>query len=310
MAKQKQEEFRILTARQHVRERIGMYMGSSSKESIERFVLGEWKAVEYVPALTKMIDEILDNAIDEAIRTNFKKANKINVTVNEATNTITVNDNGRGIPHDKIHDEASNKKIQRPVAAWTRVNAGTSFDDERVTIGTNGVGSAATNFLSTSFQGKTWSGGNLLEVTCTDGGNTVNVKEKKRAGSGTEVSFTPDFSLFETNSLSTLGTLDLLEDRLISLSMSFPEIRFSLNNKRIAINDLKKYALQYSEDTVIDKSDNLSFFFAPSEDGFRTTSYINGVNTRQGGIYVEHLVNNTVDELITLIKRKHKIEVA
>ncbi len=309
MAKQ-QEEFRILTARQHVRERIGMYMGSSSKESIERFVLGEWKAVEYVPALTKMIDEILDNAIDEAIRTNFKKANKINVTVNEATNTITVNDNGRGIPHDKIHDEASNKKIQRPVAAWTRVNAGTSFDDERVTIGTNGVGSAATNFLSTSFQGKTWSGGNLLEVTCTDGGNTVNVKEKKRAGSGTEVSFTPDFSLFETNSLSTLGTLDLLEDRLISLSMSFPEIRFSLNNKRIAINDLKKYALQYSEDTVIDKSDNLSFFFAPSEDGFRTTSYINGVNTRKGGIYVEHLVNNTVDELITLIKRKHKIEVA
>ena len=75
------EEFRILTARQHVRERIGMYMGSSSKESIERFVLGEWKAVEYVPALTKMIDEILDNAIDEAIRTNFKKANKINVIV-------------------------------------------------------------------------------------------------------------------------------------------------------------------------------------------------------------------------------------
>ena len=77
----KQEEFRILTARQHVRERIGMYMGSAAKESIERFVLGEWKSVDYVPALSKMIDEILDNAIDEAIRTNFKKANKINVSI-------------------------------------------------------------------------------------------------------------------------------------------------------------------------------------------------------------------------------------
>jgi len=75
------EQFRILTARQHVRERIGMYMGSSSKESIERFVLGQWKSAEYVPALSKMIDEILDNAIDEAIRTNFKYANKINVSV-------------------------------------------------------------------------------------------------------------------------------------------------------------------------------------------------------------------------------------
>ena len=92
--------------------------------------------------------------------------------------------------------------------------------------------------------------------------------------------------------------------------MSFPEIRFSLNNKRIAINDLKKYANQFSEDTIIEKTPNLSFFFAPSEDGFRTTSYINGVNTRQGGTYVEHIVNNTVDELVTLIKRKHKIEVA
>lgn len=305
----KQEEFRILTARQHVRERIGMYMGSSAKESVERFVLGEWKQIDYVPALSKMIDEILDNSIDEAIRTNFKKANRINVSINEATNTIVVSDNGRGIPQDTIHDEESGKKIQRPVAAWTRVNAGTSFDDERVTIGTNGVGSAATNFLSASFQGRTWSGGNLLEVTCTDGGNTVNVKEKKRAGSGTEVSFCPDFELFEANTLQDHGTLDLLQDRLISLSMSFPEIRFTLNNKRIAINDLKKYAAQFGETTIIEKSTNLSLFFAPSEDGFRTTSYINGVNTRQGGAYVEHIVNNVVDELVTMVKRKHKIEV-
>ena len=66
------EQFRILTARQHVRERIGMYMGSSSKEEIERFVLGHWTKAKYVPALSKMVDEILDNSIDEAIRTNFK----------------------------------------------------------------------------------------------------------------------------------------------------------------------------------------------------------------------------------------------
>ena len=70
------EQFRILTARQHVRERIGMYMGSSSQEEIERFVMGQWKTARYVPALSKMVDEILDNSIDEAIRTKFKYANK------------------------------------------------------------------------------------------------------------------------------------------------------------------------------------------------------------------------------------------
>jgi DNA topoisomerase-2 len=306
MTEQK-EEFRILTARQHVRERIGMYMGSSAKEEVERFILGQWKKVTYVPALSKMVDEILDNSIDESIRTNFKYANKISVTIDK--NKITIADNGRGIPHDVIFDEATNQKIKRPVAAWTKVNAGTSFDDERVTIGTNGVGSAATNFLSANFVGKTWTKGNLIVVTCKDGAEHIDVKESKKDGSGTEVSFVADFQLFEVDNLDELDTLSLIEDRLISLQMAFPEIAFSFNKKRIKVNDLKKYSAMYGEHSIIEKTENLSFFFGPSEDGFRTTSYVNGVNTRQGGSYVDFVVNGVVDELIVLIKRKYKIEV-
>ena len=56
------EQFRILTARQHVRERIGMYMGSSSQEEIERFILGEWKKATYVPALSSISSTIFDSA--------------------------------------------------------------------------------------------------------------------------------------------------------------------------------------------------------------------------------------------------------
>jgi len=302
------EEFRILTARQHVRERIGMYMGSSSKEEIERFVLGEWKKATYVPALSKMVDEILDNAIDEAIRTQFKYANKINVSIDG--DKVIVTDNGRGIPQDEVFDEQTGQKILRPVAAWTKVNAGTSFDDERVTIGTNGVGSAATNFLSTKFVGKTWQNGKLIQVECKDGAEKTDVKEKQKDGNGTEVAFIADFSLFEVDNLAELDTVALIEDRLISLQMAFPEIAFSFNKRRIKVTDLKKYAALYSESCVIEKSSDLSFFFAPSEDGFRTNSYVNGVNTRQGGNYVDFVVNNVVDELVSMIKRKHKVEVA
>jgi DNA gyrase/topoisomerase IV subunit B len=304
------ENFRILTARQHVRERIGMYMGSSSQEEIERFVMGEWKVARYVPALSKMIDEILDNSIDEAIRTNFKYANKIDVSI-KMDNSITVTDNGRGIPQDEIYDETSKEKILRPVAAWTKVNAGTSFDDNRVTIGTNGVGSAATNFLSTKFVGKTWREWNRVEVKCSDGGEHVNVIIKECGSeSGTEVSFTPDFSLFEVESINQLDTISLVEDRLVGLQMAFPEIAFSFNKKRIKVNDLKKYSALFSDKCVIEKSDNVSFFFAPSEDGFRSNSFVNGVNTRQGGTYVDYIVNGIIDELGVLIKRRHKIEVA
>ena len=301
------EQFRILTARQHVRERIGMYMGSSSQEDIERFVLGEWRKAKYVPALSKMVDEILDNAIDEAIRTNFKYANKINVSIRG--DSITVTDNGRGIPQDKIFDETSKEELLRPVAAWTKVNAGTSFDDERVTIGTNGVGSAATNFLSESFSGKTWSNKKYIQVDCKDGADTLKIKTGDRAGHGTEVTFTPDFSLFEVESLEQLDTITLIEDRLISLQMAFPEIQFSFNKKRVKVKDIKQYAALFSDTTILEKTDNLSYFIAPSEDGFRTNSFINGVNTRQGGTYIDVFMNAIIDELVVKIKRRHKVEV-
>ena len=306
-----EEVFQILTPRSHVRQRIGMYMGSAAREEVERFVLGSWKTAVYVPALSKMIDEILDNSIDEAIRTNFKFANKIDVSING--NSVTVSDNGRGIPQEEVFDSTTQEKILRPVAAWTRVNAGTSFDDERVTIGTNGVGSSATNFLSTEFTGRTWQNDNLLEVNCNDGGLNTKVKMKKRGGSGTEVSFTPDFAMFEVDSIDSLDTVELVQDRLTSLQMAFPEITFSFNKKRIQIRDMKRYAEMFIEDgasVVIEKSENLSLFFAASNDGFRTNSFINGVNTRQGGTYVEHLVNNIVDELLVIIKKKHKVEVS
>ena len=302
------EDFKILTARQHVRERIGMYMGSSAQEEVERFVMGEWKTAKYVPALSKMIDEILDNAIDEAIRTNFKYANKIDVSV-RMDGAIIITDNGRGIPQNSVYDETTDRSIPQAEAAWTRVNAGTSFDDERVTIGTNGVGSAATNFLSSKFTGKTWSNGKLITVACKDGANQIQLKESTREGNGTEVLFVPDFELFEANSLGDLDTVALLEDRLISLQMAFPEIAFSFNKRRIKVNNLKKYAELFGPSSIMEKTDNLSFFITTSEDGFRTNLCINGVNTRQGGSYVDFVINQIVDELVVMVKRKHKIEV-
>lgn len=302
------EKFEILTPREHVQRRIGMYMGSAAKEQVERFVMGEWKVATYVPALTKMIDEILDNSVDEAIRTKFEYANKIDVTVRG--NRVAVMDNGRGIPQEDVLDATTGTKIPRPVAAWTKTNAGTSFNDDRVTIGTNGVGSAATNFLSAEFVGQTWRDGTKITVQCLDGGAKVDVKKSKHDGHGTMVHFVPDFKWFETKSLDELDTLTLLEDRLVSLQLAFPEIKFTLNGKRLIHPDLRRYAELFTKgSTVIVKEDNLAFFFSASDDGFRTTSYVNGVNTRQGGAYVDWLTNGVVDELVAMIKRKHKIEV-
>jgi DNA topoisomerase-2 len=91
--------------------------------------------------------------------------------------------------------------------------------------------------------------------------------------------------------------------------MAFPEIAFSFNKRRIKVNNLKKYSEMFAEEAIVEKTDNLSFFITSSEDGFRTNSFVNGVNTRQGGTYVDFIMNGILDELVTMIKRKHKIEV-
>lgn len=303
------DKFEILSPRDHCRIRPGMYLGSTSVELREHFLMGVWKEIKYIPALSKMIDEIIDNSIDEAIRTKFKFANKIDVSIEG--DSVIVTDNGRGIPQDLIPDPETGKKIPRAVAAWTKNNAGTSFGENRVTIGSHGLGSALVNYMSVEFIGKTWQNGTLLEVHCTDGCLETKVSEKSKSGSGTSVRFQPDFSLFEVSSLSDLNTVELIEDRLTSLNLAFPEISFSFNGKKIPIKDLKGYSDLFGEGSVIlSRTENLSFFIKSSEDGFRSTSYINGVNTRLGGAYVDFLMNGIVEELAVIIKKKHKIEIA
>ena len=303
------EKFKILDSRSHVRLRVGMYLGSTSVEEVEQFLFGKWTKVRYTPAIVKMINEILDNSIDEHIRTAGKFATKIDVTIDDSS--VTVADNGRGIPQEEVHTPEG-EVILRPVAAWTRVNAGTSFEAERTSIGANGVGSAATNFMSSSFTGTTWSNGNCLTVMCKDGSAEIKTKMTKKTGNGTSVTFAPDFSLFECDSFAGQDIADLIEDRLMGLQMAFPAVTFSFNGKKISVKNIKQYAELFAGEgasVIAEKSDNLTFFFTSSEDGFRSNSFINGVNTRLGGTYVDFIGNAVADELLVMIKKKHKVDI-
>jgi DNA gyrase/topoisomerase IV subunit B len=304
------EQFEILSARDHVRRRTGMYLGSTANEDISRFVLGEWKTVSYVPALLKMVDEILDNSIDEAIRTKFKHANEISVSLQKLS--VSVTDNGRGIPQDKITDTETGEIILRPVAAWTRVRAGTSFDDNRVTIGANGVGSSCVNFMSKTFIGKTWSGGNSVEIRSTNGAENTAVLEGREKGNGTSVEFRPDFTLLGVDSLNDGDHVDLIHDRLNSLQIAFPEIKFKLNGKLVRARNIKQYSEMYTdegESFVNVSRDDVVFVITNSKEGFRQNGYINGVNTRLGGSYNDYVINGISDEMIKMIKRKYKVDV-
>jgi len=259
-----------------------------------------------------MVDEILDNCIDEAIHTQFKYANEI--TVNGQKTNVTVTDNGRGIPQDEITDTETGEKMVRPVAAWTRVRAGTSFDDNRVTIGANGVGSACVNFMSKAFNGSTWRDKKMIRVNCLSGAETVMVDTRSTtSGSGTEVEFYPDFSLLGVNNLDEGDHRDLIHDRLNSLQIAFPEIKFKLNGKLVKARNVTQYSKLYAgEDgsSVVMSRDDVVFMISHSKDGYRQNGYINGVNTRLGGAYNDYVINGFTDEMVRMIKRKYKVEVS
>lgn len=304
------DEFQILSARSHVRLRTGVYLGSTTFEEVDRFVLGQWRTTQYVPALLKMVDEIIDNSVDEAIRTKFKYANEI--TVNVQKKSVKVTDNGRGIPLDEITDSESGEIFLRPVAAWTRLQAGSNFTEgERNLAGMNGVGSACVNFMSCLFVGQTWRDGRLVEVRSTNGAENTMVMESKASGNGTSVEFHPDFELLGVDSFEDGDHIELIHDRLNSLQIAFPEIKFKINGKLVKATNLKQYAELFSGENsyVTQQRENLAMIVTSSSDGYRQNGYVNGVNTRLGGSYNDYVINSVIDEMLTMIKRKYKVEV-
>lgn len=299
----KQNIIKMLNDKEHVMLNYDMYIGSIAMEDREILSHGKFITKRIVPGLQKIGDEILDNAIDEAIRTGFKFANQIDVTV--TSSEMTVQDNGRGLPQgDVVTPEGDT--IPGPVAAWTRARTGGNFEKGRTTIGKNGVGSALTNFFSDKFVGETCDGVNTVQVFCTNNADNISHKVKKGGKQGTKVSFVPDFEKFNVPRFDE-SIIEVFESRIQTLAVAFPEITFKFNGKKVS-NNVKNFVKEFGV-TIEHKTDNTLIFFAKGEDGLKNCSFVNGVHTKNGGSHVEDLVNNVADALIPMIKRKHKVEV-
>lgn len=305
------DEFKILSDRDHMLMRPDMYIGSINEEGVTMICNFEYKTLKVVPGLLKIINEIIDNSVDEAIRTNFKHANQINVNIEEdklhGEWSISVEDNGRGIPSVKYDG------IYQAEAAWTRAKSGTSFTDNRTTIGMNGVGSFATNCFSKEFIGKSSDGKKEITVYCKDSCDPTKiiVNERNKTGkTGTSIEFRPNLDLFKVNTISD-AHLDVIEDRLINLSICYPNIKFKFNNKAVNPGTLNSIAKKFDDSALAFTFDQTKIIVGPAGDDseFRFLSYINGLNLKNGGVHIDYLVGQIASELQPQIKKKWKIDV-
>ena len=304
-------KYKKLTDIEHVLLRPGMYVGSIKHrtDDISIYDDGRFKteSVTYNPAFLKIFDEIVSNSVDEH-RRDPKKLNQLNVSVDTTTGDVIVRDNG-GIIVEK-HPE-HNEWI--PELIFSNLKAGSNFDDseERLVAGTNGVGSTLTNIFSKSFIVKTSDGKKSFSQkfvnNMTDREEPEVVKARSRKGF-TEISFTPDFARFEMNAIDK-HHMKMLQKRVIDLAACNPKLKVTFNNEDHTFKSFEEYCNLYTEDVIYVEGPRWKIGIAPSNGSMQQVSFVNSVETSDGGTHVDYIANQIVNHLRALIKKKHKIDV-
>jgi DNA gyrase subunit B len=202
------DSIKVLGGMEAVRKRPAMYIGSTGELGLHHLVY-----------------EVVDNSVDEALAGH---ADKIEVSIH-LDNSITVIDNGRGIPVDNM--DIDGEKIPAAQVVMTTLHAGGKFDSNsyKVSGGLHGVGVSCVNALSEELDLEIWRDGFTWEQTYSKGEPTSKLKKagatKKR---GTRVHFLPDKSIFT----ATDYNFDTLSQRLRELAFLNKGLVISLTDER------------------------------------------------------------------------------
>ena len=279
------ENIQVLEGLEAVRKRPAMYIGDISSKGLHHLVY-----------------EVVDNSIDEALA---GYCDHIEVTINE-DNSITVQDNGRGIPVD-YHEKEKKSALE---VVMTVLHAGGKFDkgSYKVSGGLHGVGVSCVNALSTHMTTQVFRNGKIYQQEYSCGHPLYSVKEVGTTDiTGTRQQFWPDDTIFT----ETVYNYDILATRMRELAYLNAGIKISLTDLRVKDEEGNaKKEIFYSEEGLkefvryVDSSRehfmNDVIYINTEKQGtpvevaimYNTSynenvhSYVNNINTTEGGTHL------------------------
>ena len=279
-------DIQVLEGLEAVRKRPGMYIGTTDVKGLHHLV---W--------------EIVDNSIDEALAGYCKN---IEVIVNK-DNSITVKDDGRGIPVD-IHPKTGLSTVE---TVYTVLHAGGKFGGGgyKVSGGLHGVGASVVNALSSWVEVKVFKNGKIYFIRFEKGGHTVEklheIGDCEPNRTGTTVTFKPDPEIFDT----TIYDYETLKVRIRELAFLNRGLRITLRDDRDeedttgdtflyegGISEYVKFINQnktpINDDIIHLEGQDSGVFFEVAlqyNDGYSDNiySFVNNINTHDGGTHEE-----------------------
>lgn len=306
---------------EHVLKRPDSYVGSTSLVAEEYWLLNadasgfEKRIVRYSPALLKIFDEVLVNAIDR--NSLFpKEVTSIKIDVDTSTGAITIENNG---PLGGVAVVENGKEnAYNPELVFGHLLTSTNYDDsqKRIVGGRNGYGAKLANIYSQDFAIKVKDPVNKVLYTqkwmknMSVRGEPM-VKAYASATASVSVTFTPDWKRFHMDGMDA-AIVDVFRKRAWDAAVcTSPQCRIKWCGEPIPALTFEKFAKMHTglEKMLTVVTDRWTVSIGPSPDSsFEQVSFVNGISTTKGGTHVDHAASVVSAGVIAELSKKIQLK--
>lgn len=312
------ESVQKLSHIEHVLKRPDSYVGPVDAVREPYWVLSGKKfkktTTKYSPALLKIFDEVLVNAID---RNSMypKQVTVISISVDKDSGMVTIDNNG---PLGGLVIQKNQKEdVWNPELVFGHLLTSTNYDDtqKRIVGGRNGYGAKLANIYSKWFSVIIKDPETKQEYSQEwfDNMSTCYPPKMKKFNGATasvSVSFKPDWSRFGMKDMEN-GIYKIMEKRVWDANIcTSANCKVKFNGEALPKQNFEAYAKMHEgvENVYSATTDRWSVCIGPSEDGMEQVSFVNGICTTKGGTHVDHVASLVASGIIDDMAKKIKLK--